>query len=201
MKKYNQPGDVHFSTFRTYKSYPFFKDENCCIIFLKNLEFYRQRYDLKIYGYAILLEHIHQMMRFDMVKYPQLTISKIIQDFKSSVARQIIDYYKSAAARKAGSQEPLLLARIKDYSMEQELHATHRVNKNHKLGLKYRVWQHGFYDFNIYTTKKFYEKLNYIHYNPIKHGLTDNISKYKYCSWKNYELGDHSIFKIDYPED
>jgi len=62
MLKFNFPGDIHFVTFRAYKSYPFFKDKSCCQLFLENLEFYRQKYDLKIYAYAILWEHIHQLM-------------------------------------------------------------------------------------------------------------------------------------------
>jgi hypothetical protein len=60
-----------------------------------------------------------------------------------------------------------------------------------------KIWQTGFYDFNIYTNKKFEEKLKYIHDNPIKHRLINDISQYKYCSWRNYKQGDHSVFKID----
>jgi len=82
-------------------------------------------------------------------------------------------------------------------SVELRLHATRR---GHKRGLKYRIWQPRFYDFNIYTRKKFDEKLRYIHKNPIKHNLVKDISTYKYCSKRNYELNDHSIFKIDYLE-
>ncbi|MBD3360101.1 MAG: hypothetical protein GF365_05355 [Candidatus Buchananbacteria bacterium] len=71
-----------------------------------------------------------------------------------------------------------------------------------------KIWQAGFYDFNVYSDKKFEEKLKYIHDNPVKHGLTTDISQYKYCSWRNYvsqrlpvclwrKLADHRVFKID----
>ncbi|HDQ22499.1 MAG TPA: hypothetical protein ENN28_00830 [Candidatus Uhrbacteria bacterium] len=166
MKKFNSSGDIHFATFRTFKKFPYFKDEKCCLILLEEFFFRRDRV------------------------YPVSTISRILQSIKGSSARRIIDLYTHL-----GSQEHLLLAR--NDSAEPMLCATPH---NHRVNLKYRIWQPGFYDFNIYTDKKFWEKLDYIHNNPIKHGLTDNIAKYKYCSLRNYELGDHSIFKIDYPE-
>ncbi len=193
MKKFNEPGHIHFITARTFKNIPFFKDEKCCKLFLENLKFYRTKFDLKIHAYCIIPNHVHLLTYFDLDKYPNLTVSQIMQNIKSAAARQIINYYKT----KSGSREPLLSARIP--GTEQGLRAT-RTRRGHKRGLKYQIWQSGFYDFNIYSDKKFEEKLKYIHDNPIKHGLTDNISKYKYCSWRNYELNDHSIFKIDYPE-
>lgn len=32
-------------------------------------------------------------------------------------------------------------------------------------------WQRRFYDFNVWSTKKRIEKLNYMHRNPVKRGL------------------------------
>lgn len=187
MLRFNEPGDIHFVTFKTSNNFPYFKDEKCCLILLKELDFYRNKFGLKIYGYVILPDHVHCLIYFEDLK---LTISKILQVIKGSSARRIIDIYKQA-----GSQEHLLLAR--NDSAEQMLSAT---QKNHRMNLKYQIWQPRFYDFNIYSQKKFEEKLAYIHNNPIKHGLTDDISQYKYCSWRNYELNDQSIFKIDFLE-
>jgi len=82
MQRFNFPGDVHFVTFRTDKSQPYFKDEKCCELFLGNLEFYREKYNLKIYGYVILWDHIHLLIEMDLEKFPELTISKVMQDFK-----------------------------------------------------------------------------------------------------------------------
>jgi hypothetical protein len=62
------------------------------------------------------------------------------------------------------------------------------------------LWKHRFYDFNIYSQAKFEEKLDYIHKNPVKAGLTKELSQYKYCSWRNYHLDDQSIFEINFIE-
>lgn len=180
MQKFNNPGDIHFVTFRTYKKYPYFKDEKCCLILLEELNYYRTKFSLKIYGYVILPDHIHCLIYFED---EDLTISRIVQAIKGFTARRIIKLYSSI-----GSWEQLLPATRPE------------ADKQHFRKLKYKIWQPDFYDFNVQTDKKFWEKLEYIHNNPIKHRLTDDISKYKFCSWRNYELNDHSIFKIDYCE-
>lgn len=40
-------------------------------------------------------------------------------------------------------------------------------------------WQKGFFDFTILTDKKFQEKFNYIHYNPVKWGLVERAEDYQ----------------------
>ena len=140
MKKFNSPGDIHFVTTRTFNKKKFFEDERCCLILLEELDFYRRKYCYEVYGYVIMSDHFHCLLFCENEK---ITISKIIQNIKSSSARRIINYYKSM-----GSREHLLSARIDNTNMEQVLHAT-RERIGHKRGLKYRIWQPGFYDFNI----------------------------------------------------
>ena len=56
----------------------------------------------------------------------------------------------------------------------------------HKRNLKYRLWQPGFYDFNIYNEEKLLEKLNYMHNNPVKAGLVLSPSDYEWSSYREY---------------
>ena len=39
----------------------------------------------------------------------------------------------------------------------------------------YKIWQDGFYDFNIYSQKKLIEKLNYIHTDPVRSKIVENM--------------------------
>jgi len=48
-------------------------------------------------------------------------------------------------------------------------------------------WQAGFFDFTIFTEKKFKEKFNYIHFNPVKWGLVEKAEDYKYSSAAEYK--------------
>ncbi|MBE7462209.1 MAG: transposase [Planctomycetes bacterium] len=40
------------------------------------------------------------------------------------------------------------------------------------------VWQKRFYEFNVYSERKVYEKLEYMHYNPVRAGLVREP-----CAW------------------
>jgi putative transposase len=48
-------------------------------------------------------------------------------------------------------------------------------------------WQKVFFDFTIFTEKKFKEKFNYIHFNPVKWGLVERAEDYKYSSATEYK--------------
>jgi REP element-mobilizing transposase RayT len=49
------------------------------------------------------------------------------------------------------------------------------------------LWQKGFHDFTIYEEKKFKEKFNYIHYNPVKWKLAEFAEDYPFSSAKYYK--------------
>ncbi len=59
------------------------------------------------------------------------------------------------------------------------------------------LWLPGFYDFNVSTQKKFIEKLDYCHMNPVRRGLTESPDEWEYSSFLNYEYDDDHIFRVD----
>jgi REP element-mobilizing transposase RayT len=48
------------------------------------------------------------------------------------------------------------------------------------------IWQRSFYDHVIRNEKDLIEKLNYIHSNPLRAGLVEEIAEYKHSSFKYY---------------
>lgn len=60
-----------------------------------------------------------------------------------------------------------------------------------------KLWQPRFYDHVVRNDEDLEEKAKYTNENFLKHGLVDNPGKYKYTSWRNYELGDKFVIKID----
>jgi len=51
-------------------------------------------------------------------------------------------------------------------------------------------WQARFYDFNVWTAKKRVEKLNYMHQNPVKRGLTMEPEDLRWSSYRFYALAE-----------
>jgi putative transposase len=135
------------------------------------LEFYRDKYGFTLLGYVIMPDHVHLLLWWDKMEKPDLNISKIMQGVKGATARRIIGLMISARL-----EHPLQPCSV----------TVPKNTKSHKRNLRYRLWQHGFYDFNIYSEEKLAEKLNYIHHNPVKSGLVSSPTDYKWSSYKLY---------------
>jgi putative transposase len=48
------------------------------------------------------------------------------------------------------------------------------------------IWQHRFYEHMIRDEKDFEAHLDYVHWNPIKHGLTERAAEWPYSSFHRY---------------
>ena len=57
-------------------------------------------------------------------------------------------------------------------------------------------WQARYYDFNVYTEAKRFEKLDYIHRNPVKRGLVDKPEDWLWSSCRYYHTGVQGRVKI-----
>jgi putative transposase len=60
-----------------------------------------------------------------------------------------------------------------------------------------QFWQRRFHDFNVWSQKKYDEKLNYMHLNPIKRGLVQNPKDWPWSSWSYYATGEQGLVRID----
>ena len=61
-----------------------------------------------------------------------------------------------------------------------------RLNKKEK-----GIWQKRYYEHTIRNEKDLYNHLDYIHFNPVKHGYVDNVKDWEYSSF-------HKFVKLKY---
>jgi putative transposase len=59
------------------------------------------------------------------------------------------------------------------------------------------IWQANFYDFNVESEKKYLEKIEYMHNNPVVAGLVPNFLEWKWSSARFYELRENVGVAID----
>ncbi len=71
-----------------------------------------------------------------------------------------------------------------------------RVGKGNTL----KVWQSGSHPEAVTRREFFFQKLNYIHNNPVRKGYVLLPKHWVYSSGRNYLLTDHSILKVDLVE-
>ncbi|SRR6266481_1941749 len=53
-----------------------------------------------------------------------------------------------------------------------------------------------YYDFNIYSERKYTEKLRYIHRNPVKRGLVASPELWQWSSFRYYLLGEDGPVRV-----
>jgi putative transposase len=57
-------------------------------------------------------------------------------------------------------------------------------------------WLPRYYDFNVLTEEKRLEKLNYIHWNPMKRGLVERPEDWRWSSYHYYQTGEQGRVTI-----
>jgi putative transposase len=65
------------------------------------------------------------------------------------------------------------------------------------LNISEHVWQHRFYDFNVWTERKRIEKLRYIHRNPVLKGLVKEPEQWLWSSYRSNAVGEAGPVKIN----
>ncbi len=104
-------------------------------------------------------------------------LSAHVLKLKSYTARRIIDSLKERG-------RSLLLKRL------------HYLTHNHHKDSDYQVWQEGFHPKQISSAEMMIQKIEYIHYNPVKAGFVDLPEHWRMSSARDY-LGLARVLEVD----
>jgi putative transposase len=58
-------------------------------------------------------------------------------------------------------------------------------------------WQECYYDFNVWSERKFREKLRYLHRNPVRRGLVAKPEDWPWSSFRHYATGEMGTVEIE----
>ena len=142
------------------------------------LQFCIKNKGMVLYGYVIMSNHIHLIVQSKEGK-----LSDLIRDFKKFTAKQILEKLHTEPE----SRKEWILER---FSKATE---THTRNKN------FQVWRYGNHAEEIFTLKFMWDKLNYIHLNPVRSGIVEKANHYIYSSASNYSAG-KGLLEIEYAD-
>ncbi|MBU0509781.1 transposase [bacterium] len=81
----NVAGLAFFVTFRLISSEPLFAKGQAAQIAIEALQFYRQRGDIDLYGFAVMPDHVHMIVKMN----GDVTLMWWMNRFKSYVGRQL----------------------------------------------------------------------------------------------------------------
>jgi putative transposase len=58
-------------------------------------------------------------------------------------------------------------------------------------------WQARYYDFNVFTESKRAEKLDYMHWNPVRRGLVERMEQWQWSSYRSYCTGEEGRVRVE----
>ena len=161
-KRYNTPTNAHFITFSCFRRQPFLARDRSREWVLDALRKAREQHAFDLWAWVIMPEHVH------LVIWPrarEYSISAILASIKKPVT--------NAALRHVRKHSPEFLERMRD------------AQPNGKCS--YRFWQRGGgYDTNLWSATPLWDKIHYIHRNPVRRGLATTAEAWLWSSCQDF---------------
>jgi len=171
------PGELQFITTSTYRRTPLFLSDRFRRCFVQRLEEVRQELHFLLIGWVLMPEHFHVLIKPE----PAETTPLIMKELKEESAKRIIRTLRE------NLRYPWCRKTLAELRLPSTVH-----DESH-----YRLWQRRFCPFNVFSEKKFQQKLDYMHNNPLTRGLVSSPGDWPWSSWRFYFLQDASILRMD----
>lgn len=165
---------IQFFTSTCLNWQPLLADDRHKQIIMDSLKFLVEDQRIFLYAFVVMRNHIHLLWR----KQDAWRDKNIQQMFLKYTAQQL----------KFSLQDSGRLEELERYKSTQRDRA-------------YHFWERRAHKATMYTRKVAWQKVNYIHYNPVKAGLCGLPEEYKYSSAKYYLLNEDQWGFITHFED
>jgi putative transposase len=150
----------YFLTCTTVAWLPIFSNPQLAEIIFESWRFLQKQRGVELLGYVIMENHLHWLAAAD-------ELSNKVAQFKSFTARRIID----------------TLQKLGHLTLLRELEF---FKLRHKTDQTFQLWQEGSHPQEIQGDAMMWQKLEYIHNNPLRRGFVDDPLHWRYSSARNY---------------
>jgi len=164
--KIRNPDNAYFITSTTEGWIDIFTRKNNKQVIVDSLNYCVKNKGLIIYSWCLMSNHLHMICKSE----GDISLSDILRDFKTFTSKQIAQNI---------TQEP--------ESRREWMYAYFKKSVSHlKRAPKYKIWQNGNHPKEITGSVSLYQKIEYIHNNPVKEMLVENAWEYLHSSARDY---------------
>ena len=162
IRRFHEPGDLHELTFSCYRRMPLLTNDVWRELLCRSIDKAITRWNFRRVAFVLMPEHVHLLV------YPTTSIVEI-DNLLSAIKQPYSVKIKN-----------LLMASGSD--LADRLTVQERPGKT-----TFRYWQEGpGYDRNLSSRKAVLAAIDYIHWNPIRRGLVDEVIHWKWSSARWY---------------
>ncbi|OOF00225.1 transposase [Salinivibrio sp. MA351] len=166
--KITEPHLPHFVTLTVLHWIPIFTRPDTVNILLDSLRFLNKD-GLKVYAWVVLENHCHLVLQSKALDHD-------IARLKSWTARNRIQY-------------------LAERNVKQILDQLAFYKKAHKGDRAYQFWQEGVHPELIQSDAMMWQKIDYIHQNPVKRGYVDEAAHWRYSSARG-DMGTSGLLEV-----
>ncbi len=148
-------------------------------ILLESLRYCREQKGLHVVGWVIMSNHLHLIVFTET-----LELSHVLRDFKKFTAFKILESINNEPE----SRREWLMYMFKYFAA---------VNPNNR---NFQFWQQDNHPIELWSLPVIWQKLNYIHDNPVRAGIVSDQTHYLYSSAIDYYCGRNGLLEIDLME-
>ena len=154
----NEPGHAHFLTYSCWKRWPLLSKDRSRQWVIDVIEQTRQSLNISVWAYVIMPEHVHLL---------------ILPRDRHYEMRRILSALKAPISRAA----KMHLQHFENQAWLDKLTTHHGKRET------FRFWQPGGgYDGNLWNTKPIHDVIDYIHANPVRRGLVERPTDWRWSS-------------------
>ena len=143
---------------------------------IESLRYCIKNKGLNVYAYCLMTNHLHMVVNCN----EPFQLKDVIRDFKRHTVKTIIDQI----INKPESRREWMLREFEA--------AADKTDRNKT----YKFWKSGNHAIELFTEKFVWEKINYIHNNPIKEKYVKNPQEWLYSSASNYGYGEGLLDEV-----
>ncbi len=173
--RFHEPGDFHELTFSCYRRLPLLTNDEWRHLLAEGLDRAVCGQSCRLIAYVFMPEHVHILVQptTDDVRI-DLLLKAIKRPFSSRIKRLLEQ-----------SDSPLLA----------------RLTVRERPGVQgFRFWQEGGgYDRNLRSVKAVESAIEYIHQNPVRRGLCDRPTDWRWSSASHYEDDGQGRSRLNHP--
>ena len=145
-------------------------------VMTESLNYCIENKGLNVFGWCLMSNHLHLMANTDS----KIELSDVIRDFKKFTSKRLTEKIVSEPE----SRRKWLLD---NFAFNARIHPKTKI---------YKVWQDGNHAIDIYSEKVAWQKLNYIHQNPVRAEIVAKPEDYLFSSARDYH-GLESLVKVN----